>query len=409
MAPGEFGHVSIFMSVCAILLTFYGMGFPNLMVRVAAKERDESGLRRSNSFLKFALSYSMAASIASISLCLIFMAVAILLLPNWIGGTAVIVFALMFVTLQVRMQILSAFLRGRGKLVAGQIFECIVYPLGLLTLLWAHYQSGLEASLYTAMTAFIVSSLCALGITTLFVLKESQNKTFAKYSLRNLTSHSGLRRYARLLPVHFMLADGIMVFNQNADVLIVGFLSDTYAAGAYRVASQTSLAALLVLGSINVVIYPYLCRLVAQKDYLGLRRAYVLTALGSTLASMVALAIVAAFGPDFLVAVFGVRYIASIAPLQILLLGYTINQAIGPIGIVLNAQSHEKIVFNGLLISAALNVVLNLFLVPVLGMNGAAVSTSITLILSKLIMIQQYRANLRPSLNRSSKYKGTRE
>ena len=50
----------------------------------------------------------------------------------------------------------------------------------------------------------------------------------------------------------------------------------------------------------------------------------------------------------------------------------------GSAGVLLNMSGKEKIVMNILLFSALLNVILNAILIPLYGINGAAIGTAIS-------------------------------
>jgi len=60
--------------------------------------------------------------------------------------------------------------------------------------------------------------------------------------------------------------------------------------------------------------------------------------------------------------------------------------AAGSVGNILNMTGHEKEVIGGILISLVFNIGLNLFLVPRLGMIGAATATGTSIVIWNIIL-----------------------
>jgi len=63
-----------------------------------------------------------------------------------------------------------------------------------------------------------------------------------------------------------------------------------------------------------------------------------------------------------------------------------VNSAAGSVGMLLNMTRYERDTAKGLAVSAILNVVLNLLLIPLLGIIGAAIATAVSLITWKVLL-----------------------
>jgi len=92
------------------------------------------------------------------------------------------------------------------------------------------------------------------------------------------------------------------------------------------------------------------------------------------------------FARDIVIAIFGEGFIYSVLPLQILIIGTVINGATGrPVGSTLagigRADLNPKIAF----CSATTNIVLNVLLIPYIGIIGAAIATAISLAVGPLL------------------------
>jgi len=90
--------------------------------------------------------------------------------------------------------------------------------------------------------------------------------------------------------------------------------------------------------------------------------------------------------------VFGQEYVPAYLPLVILCMGQLLNACMGSVGLILNMAGLERITAKGVAIAAIINIVLNAVLIPFLGTIGAAIATSITLMIwNFLLFIWLYR------------------
>ena len=67
--------------------------------------------------------------------------------------------------------------------------------------------------------------------------------------------------------------------------------------------------------------------------------------------------------------------------------GQFVNVATGSVGYLLMMCGHEKLMRNNIAFAAFFNVVMNLILIPTLGINGAAISTATSLALMNLVSV----------------------
>ena len=78
---------------------------------------------------------------------------------------------------------------------------------------------------------------------------------------------------------------------------------------------------------------------------------------------------------------FGAEYIAGATALSILVFGFMIYGAISPTGAILQTYGRTKTVMMNNYIGAVINFGLNLLLIPIYGVNGAAIATGFSLAL----------------------------
>nr|MDA3877929.1 polysaccharide biosynthesis C-terminal domain-containing protein [Halothiobacillus sp.] len=179
----------------------------------------------------------------------------------------------------------------------------------------------------------------------------------------------------------FTLIGGAGIINNQADIIMLGWFGSTADVGIYRVAVQGATLVAFGLQAANAVIAPHFARLYAQGDMKKLQRLVTGSARMVLLAALpLALAFVFA-GGTIVTWVFGSEFAASHLPLAILALGQLANAAFGSVGLLLNMTGNESHMARIVLQTALLNVVLNGLLIPFYGMSGAAVASTISLLI----------------------------
>jgi O-antigen/teichoic acid export membrane protein len=88
--------------------------------------------------------------------------------------------------------------------------------------------------------------------------------------------------------------------------------------------------------------------------------------------------------PGVILRWFGSDFSEGALALMILAVGQLVNAATGAVEPLLIMSGHEKYVRNNTLASALCNLLLNLLLIPLWGINGAAVADSLTIALQNL-------------------------
>jgi O-antigen/teichoic acid export membrane protein len=85
------------------------------------------------------------------------------------------------------------------------------------------------------------------------------------------------------------------------------------------------------------------------------------------------------FGKSILSMVFGKEFSVAYIALVVLVIGQFVNSISGSTGMFLNMTENQNIYRNIMIIAAVLNIVLNFWLVPWIGINGAAIATMMSL------------------------------
>ncbi|NEZ03430.1 flippase [Wenzhouxiangella sp. XN201] len=287
----------------------------------------------------------------------------------------------------------SASLRGLRHTLAGVIPEQVLRPTLMVVLLAAVMilsDEGLSPD--GAMALMFIVSLMAFLVGALLLRRY---RPWPIQLAKPVYHHGAWLRSS--WPMAF--TEGAEQFMRHADVLMLGLMAATVDVGVYRLAAQGALIVSLALLALNTAAAPFVAKLYAQGDYVKLQR--LVTRLAQA-ALVFALLICLGFilsGDWLLSTFFGEGYASALWPLLILGVGQVANAGFGATGMVLNMTGHEREVSRAVAVAAVVNIVLNLLLIPPLGVIGAAIATSMSLVFWNvwLWLVARWRLKIRCS------------
>jgi O-antigen/teichoic acid export membrane protein len=176
----------------------------------------------------------------------------------------------------------------------------------------------------------------------------------------------------------FLSSGGLLIFTY-ADTILIGLFMTETDVGIYRVAFQlTSVASFLVV-AFHTVLYPHISRWHAENQLTlieySLRRAF-------TYSLFLAIPVIAGgilLSEKLLYFLYGAAFTSGSPVLVILLFAQIGNIFMFLLTMCLNAMDMPRKTFYCTVFSAALNIVLNILLIPLFGIAGAAVATLVTM------------------------------
>ncbi len=166
----------------------------------------------------------------------------------------------------------------------------------------------------------------------------------------------------------------------RADILLIGLLISERQAGIYSAAMTTASLVAFGLLAINSIAVPTIASLHAEGNQKGLQRLVSWVTLVLFITSAVLGAGLIAFGRPVL-GLFGQEFRTGYAALALWVIAQAVNATAGPNRALLNMTGHQVKNAQVLGISAALNLILNVALIPLLGITGAALAGMVTAVL----------------------------
>ena len=380
LGPAGYGTYAFVIALISILAIPAQVGLPQLVTRETAKAHSNEdwclmrGLWRwSNRYV--ALFSSVLAGLGTV---LVWFA------GDWLGEIRANTLAvgLLLVPLIALGNIRGAALRGLRRVVLGQLPESVLRPLTFLSLalviFWgvespsASPTLAIGLNVAAALLAFIVGALLLHCLRPCDLVAEPHTETYG-----NAWRHAA---------IPLAMLSGLQLINGYTDILMLGVFHDDEQVGIYRVVTQLALLVVFGLQAVNLVLQPHFARLHERGELARLQRLMTTSARGVMLFALPPVLVMVFAGQPLLEFVFGPDFGSGAVALGILAIGQFVNAAMGSVGVLLNMTGHERDSVRGVAIAALSNVLLNLVLIPIYGITGAAAATAVTLVIWNFIL-----------------------
>jgi O-antigen/teichoic acid export membrane protein len=366
------------LTVLSVLGRF---GLDTAVVRLAARLFAEGdvggvrGVRRTAVLLSLGVSALLAAALYAASGAL---ASSVFKDRGLVPHLRIVAVAIPFLSLAfLNSELLRALRRVELSVFLKQI---LMYLVANLLLALSLARSTAAATAIFALSV-LVGAAAGEALLRLRLRRESRRSaagSVAPYPLRSLLALS-----SPLLAV----ALSTLVL-QWTDTLLLGVLADARAVGVYNVAMRVAQLLTFVLVSMNTLIAPQFSVLFQAgrlEELADLFRRATVAMLALTSPPLVLLLLF----PRQVLGLFGAEFTAGAGVLIVLAIGQFVNAVTGPVGFLLTMTRYERIFAATAAGTAGLDIALNALLIPRHGMLGAAIATSVSLIVMNLALTWQ--------------------
>ena len=209
-----------------------------------------------------------------------------------------------------------------------------------------------------------------------------------------ITFHNYLPTTKKMLTFGSQIFAGnaINMVNYQADIVLIGYFLTATDVGYYAVAVGLSKFFWLIPSAIQMITYPATSEYWAKKDHSALQKM-IDKSMKYTACVLLPVGLgVGFFAGDIISLIFGGEFIYAVLPLHILIVGTVVFGIVKAIGGAVTGIGRPDIGLKIVGISATINIVLNVLLIPVYGITGAAVATAVSLFVASLLGI--YTTNI---------------
>jgi O-antigen/teichoic acid export membrane protein len=258
-------------------------------------------------------------------------------------------------------------LQGFHRVVAAQTPDAVLRPVVFLALIGVAYLLiGDELSSRSALLAQGVAMATALAV-GIYLLRRT---------LRTRTASAPPRYESRewnRSALAMASTSGLGTVLQRFDVIAVGIILGAADAGVYGVATRAGTVVSLGLGAMNVAFAPIISRLHALDDPERLRRGVTLSTRLIFIVTLVAGTVMIAVATPLLNLI-GNQFSEGADALRLLCVAWIVNAAAASNTLLLMMTRYERATAVITAVAVGVNIVLNLILIPLWGITGAAVA-----------------------------------
>jgi len=224
-----------------------------------------------------------------------------------------------------------------------------------------------------AVAAAVLSFTVGLGVALFFLVR----------LLPDLVKRTTRPAFEGRALVHFSLTASMagvqIAYLVWVDRLILGAFRPPGDVGVYQAASQFSSLFSVILAAVATIATPIFARMYYEGRTEGIQEIYRVTTKWALYLSLPFYIVIVVEPRGLVTMFFGSQYESGWLALVILATGQLVNVGTGAVHSLLVMTGHQKAWLTLSAISLATNVILNLLLIPIWGLEGAAVATAIAL------------------------------
>lgn len=378
LGPEQYGYYSFVLAIVSILAIPAMFGLPNLLVRETAKAQSRKDWGLMKGLWSWANQLTLKLLFAILIIFFVFILVKFKLNPLF--ECSIYFWASLFIPLTAFAALRAASLRGLRKVIQGQLPEQVVKPiLFLIFLIFSIFLVDSELNASITMMLNIVST----GISFIFgAWLLAKSKPTELYSVEK--KYEVNLWFGSVMPL--ALIAGLDILVVETAIIVLGIFRTASEVGIYKIAVQGAMLVIVGVTAMNTIIAPHISKFSAEQKIMDICKLAKRSAKFSSLIALLGFTFFLLFGDRLIVLIFGQEYQEAYIPLLWLSAGQLVHAVIGPGGIILTMSGYEKETLFTLLLAAICNVVLNLILIPIYGINGAAIATFFSILFRKIVV-----------------------
>ncbi|MBW1933006.1 MAG: flippase [Deltaproteobacteria bacterium] len=273
--------------------------------------------------------------------------------------------------------------RMQFSVLAGDIVPAVI-NIGFVVLLVYMMKRSLHGALIAVWAGFGIGWLLAFYYLRQLFPGFARSQSFSLELFKQLLFFS--------LPT--FLAGMVTMLMQSASTLLIGYFRSPAEVGVYQAAVRVSMLSGIILVAFNAIFAPMIPALHQARQKAQLNELFKVSTKWALYSSLPLFLIIIFVPHQVMELIYGEAYAGGAWPLAILSCAQLVSTGTGAVGFLLIMTHHEK---RWLLISAVsflLSIVLNLALIPLWGIRGAALATGVGIVASTLIALFQVKRRL---------------
>lgn len=276
------------------------------------------------------------------------------------------------------------FIRGMKRIQVSEFFRTLVLQTTALigTVILSYYSLAAEDPLI----AYALGAFLALVGTTIFIhkyLKKAATSTDVPTEPEPFFSFKN----HLMISVPMIMTSFIQLLNGRVDILMLGYFSDTGVAGVFGMAFKLSIITNFVIGAMKAIAMPKISELFWSDKKAELKKVVHFSTL-FIFAFAFPVSLLLMIFPEFILSLIDEEFVEGAGVLRIFALMQLINAGSGMVAVFLNMSGNQVFFTKIVSVTTTMNIILNLILIPIYGMEGAAVATLLSTVTWNLIGVR---------------------
>jgi O-antigen/teichoic acid export membrane protein len=373
LTPDEYGLLFLALSIIYLVMSFVPLGLDSGVQRYAPYYLAKNDMKKTKGVIVSSVKMALPISILTFLILFIFSGQISLLIFHDISLSPII--AILSITLPffVIYKILSSAFFSFKKVEYDIFSWSISRPVVTLAILLISmfFGFGLIGATAGYTLGFVASGVLA------FILLES--KVFRIFAGKIKAAPMGKTLLAFSLPL--VVFSILWNFMTKIDTILLGMFKTSFDVGIYQTAVPTTQLLLVIPGALGTLFLPVVSELLSKGKKEDIGKVYETISKWIFYTSLPLMLVFIIYPNAVINILFGFEYIAAGNSLRILSVGYFIfSMSTLPVGIIsLFEKTKYHILNTGF--SFASGIFLNYLLIPVYGIDGAALASAITLII----------------------------
>lgn len=250
---------------------------------------------------------------------------------------------------------------------------------------------------FVGVTVAVLVGLGSVGVAAMYLIGYAAAAVASGYYLLRHTEFlNGNASDTEFMYRELVVFSAPLVISSAADTvfsdidgLLLAYFGTAEQVGVYDVAFVLANLLLVILLSFRFISMPLLSELHSEERFVELRGLYQTLSKWLFIVSYPGLMLLGLFPGTVISLTFGSEYVGGALPLSILAIGTFSHIVTGPAGALLVSVGATRLQMVDYVAMASLNVALNLVLIPLYGITGAALATSLSyLVLNGIYLFQ---------------------
>jgi len=276
------------------------------------------------------------------------------------------------------------FIRGMKRIQVSEFFRTLVLQASALigTLILSYYSLAAEDPLI----AYACGAILAVVGTTIFIYKYLKRAAKSGEVATDPEPFFSFKNHL-MISLPMIMTSFIQLLNGRVDILMLGYFSDTGVAGVFGIAFKLSIITNFVIGAMKAIAMPKISELFwsDKKDEL---KKVVHFSTFFIFAFAFPVSLVLMIFPEFILSLIDEEFVVGATVLRIFALMQLINAGSGMVAVFLNMSGNQLFFTKIVSITSTMNIILNLILIPIYGMEGAAFATLVSTVTWNLVGVR---------------------